>query len=114
MIDCNAYEKEILGYLKCTHAVIKKMLDAGQQAEALHLLERCQGYGICLGRQIEKEELKAGRKTTEIISLLEDYCELVYQIYEEIRIFQNVDGDTVHNRLAKELIGIEKLLRNEK
>lgn len=107
------YTEAIFEHLKCAHTVIKKTLDAGQREEALYLLEQCQGYGICLGNQIEEAGLKEGRSTLNVIPLLENYCELVYQMYEEIRGFQNVDGNAVHNCLSKELIQIEKMIKSQ-
>lgn len=62
-----------------------ELADDGQNkatvtADALSVLAECQNTAICLGTLIE--ELKG--EGTEAVAFLEQYCELVYKIYETI------------------------------
>ena len=61
------------------HEAVVKAVRAGKNYIAMDLLEQCQDGAIRLGNLVEKAEGEGGR----IIPLLEDYCELVYQIHEE-------------------------------
>lgn len=93
---------EFISITQRTHVTIKRLLEAGNYTQAMKLLERCQGYAISLGQQIESTE----GENLITVSFLEDYCEFVYQIYETICCFLPVDPIDIHNRLAIQLIRI--------
>ena len=69
---------ELLGE---AHKEIKKAMEGKKQAAAMKLLEQCQQGAIELGNMIEESEGE-GFATD---NLLEDYCELLYQLHEKKR-----------------------------
>lgn len=101
--------EEFLDVMQRAHAAIRKTLKAKNKASALELLEQCQSYAISLGQQIESVEGEGFITVT----LLEEYCELVYQIYEEVLQLPQVNEIRVHNRLAKALIKVGNSIRND-
>ena len=64
---------------------------------ALRLLEDCQSSAICLGEMIEKDEGE-GFIT---VSILEEYCDLVYHLHEGLVQEQTADGDSIFLSLKK-------------
>ena len=101
--------EEFAGVMQRAHVMVKKMLEANNRASALELLEQCQNYAISLGQQIESVEGE-GFVT---VTLLEGYCEQVYQIYEEVLNLPRLNANAVHNRLSKELIKVGNSIRND-
>lgn len=101
--------EEFLQLLKRAHTEIKNTLEAKQQTAALDLLEQCQGCVIRLGEIIEQEE----GEDCAVIPLLEDYCEMAYQFYEDVRQQPFVNGSKTYKALNKALIRIENSIRNE-
>lgn len=63
--------------LEQAHREIKKQMEKGKTEIVMDLLRQCQETAIELGQMIEETE---GEGTVSV-GLLEDYCELVYQIY---------------------------------
>lgn len=96
------YIREFLSITQHTHVAIKKLLEAKNYLHAMNLLEQCQGNAIALGKQIESIE----GEDSITVPYLEDYCELVYQLYEKLRCCSPVDPNSVHNSLAMQLIRI--------
>ncbi len=62
------------------HAEIMTYIEKNAAGEALSLLEQCQQGAIQIGNLIEKTESEG----CAAIPLLEQYCELLYQLHEEI------------------------------
>ena len=81
--------EEFLNLLGQAHNEIKTAIRTKEKDTALELLEQCQDGAIKLGNMIEKAEGE-GFPT---IHLLENYCELVYGIYEEIAGMGQYVGD---------------------
>lgn len=88
---------------------IKKMMATGNVGVVLDLLEQCQDSAIQIGGMIEESEGE-GFIT---VGLLENYCEKLYQTYEEVRQQQFVNIDKTYKILRRELIRIENSVRNE-
>lgn len=101
--------EDLAGILKNLHTVIRKTVNAGNEAESLNLLEQCQAHAVCLGELIEALEGKG----TVTVSLLEEYCELVYEIYRNLQLVSDGSGDRVYNLLAQKTVQIEKSIRND-
>ncbi len=101
--------EEFVQLLKRAHTEIKRMLEIKNQAAALDLLEQCQSCVIRLGEIIEQEE----GEDFVTIPLLEEYCELVWQIYEEVRQHPLMNGSKTYKLLDKVLIQIENSIRND-
>jgi len=101
--------EEAVELLKRSHTAIKRLLDAGNNRGAMGLLEQCQGYAIGLGESIEASEGEG----TVTVSLLEHYCEVVYQMYERVKLPAEVNGSQIHNILAEELIRIGNSIKHD-
>ena len=69
-----------LGLLAQAHNEFRLAIEQKKTSVALSLLADCQDGAIALGDFIEKAEGEA----CKTIHILEEYCELVYQIHEEI------------------------------
>ena len=95
--------EEFIGLLKEVHGAIIEAVDNNQKDTAMDLLSQCQDGALKLGELIESAEGEGGKT----ISLLEDYCELVYQIYVEIGQGQEVYAEQAAERLGKALAHIE-------
>lgn len=101
--------EEFAALLEQAHREIKKYIETTGFAVAMDLLAQCQEGALQLGELIEKTEGN-GCKT---IPLLESYCEMVYQIHEEIAQGQGVSGNSVYKRLHKLQIQIENSIRHD-
>ncbi len=100
--------EDFIKLLSQAHDEIKKLLESRQYGAAMELLGQCQEGAVSLGDLIEKTEGEG----FQTIPLLEAYCELVYQIHEEIAGGSTVNSNLVGKRLRKSLIPIENSVRN--
>ena len=78
-----AQKRQALDFVKLlgqAHDTVKKNIEKREATQAMELLGQCQQGAIELGNLIESTEGE-GFST---ITVLEEYCELVWQIYEEI------------------------------
>lgn len=89
--------EDLLSQMMEAHEKIKKNIEQGSMAQAMALLQDCQNGAITIGTLIENTEGE-GHTT---IPFLEEYCELVYQIY------QNLAGNSKENNSGK----FSKMLR---
>ena len=94
--------------LRQAHVEIKKAI-LNKNTLALELLEQCQDGAIRLGTMIETLEGE-GFGT---VPLLEDYCEIVYQIHVEIQQELPVNGELVYDRLYQALRKVEYSVRED-
>lgn len=78
--------EEILNALKKIHLEIKEKILNNEMQYVLACLEECQSAAISIGNQLEK--LGEGCKT---VHKLEEYCEYVYNIYNDITIEKEWD-----------------------
>lgn len=101
--------EHILGLLDQAHTAIRKALETKNTEIALTLLEQSQDLAIQAGGMIE-ESLGENFVT---VGLLENYCELLYQTYEQIRQQQPVNIGKVCKNLRRELIRIENSVKND-
>lgn len=101
--------EDFIRLLGQAHLEIKKALEAKKFETARELLEQCQDGAIELGNRIEEQEGE-GFVT---VSFLEKYCELVYQIHEEIWQKQMMNPGKVYKSLKKQLIQIENSVKND-
>ncbi len=95
--------------LERAHEHISEQLKKGERETALNLLEQCQQSAIELGQAIELEEGEGART----VSLLEDYCELVYQIYERIRHQSHGSVGPIDKELNRLSLQIEKSIKSD-
>ena len=100
---------EITRLLDQIHDGIRIKLQASQKEEILRLLEQCQDAAINIGEAIEQEEGE-GFVT---VTYLEEYCETVYRIYEQVLCGQPVDPSKIYKKLRKDLIQIENSIKKD-
>ena len=91
------------------HNEIRKNIAGQNLAAALSLLEQCQQGAIRLGELIEQAEGEG----VYTVSLIEAYCELVYQIYEEMAQNPSEDAAWAYRLLQDSMTEIEKSVRND-
>lgn len=72
--------EELVRLMEEAHEQFRKYMEQGSIPSAMRLLEDCQNSAISLGTLIDSTEGEGHPS----VSLLEDYCELTYQIHEEI------------------------------
>ena len=101
--------QELVGQMEEAHDRFKKFIEQGSTPSAMELLEECQNGGITLGTLIEDTEGE-GHPT---VSLLEEYCELTYQIHKDLTEGQEINAKKVHKLLKQKLIKISNSLRND-
>lgn len=99
----------VIGLLDKAHDALKRAMETGNADIALTLLEQCQDSAIRIGGMIEEAEGE-GFVT---IGLLENYCETIYQSYEQIRQQQSVNAGKVFKNLRREMIQIENSVKND-
>lgn len=71
---------ELLNLLGLAHEQIFKLLRNGNSTEVCEILGDCQNVAISVGTAIDEEEGEG----SYTVKLLEEYCELVYQLNESI------------------------------
>lgn len=104
----------ILKLIKEAHIVMKKHVEKQNIQPVLRLMEDCQNAVISIGNQIEKTE----GTDCVTIRLLENYCELIYQlsktligiISEQNRKEQFIDREYIDKKLDETVLELEELL----
>lgn len=111
--DMRRYQKKIakeyIQLLEQAHSAVRKSMEARDEGAVLDLLGQCQEAAIQLGTMIEEEEGE-GFAT---VKLLEDYCELVFQVYTLAEQKQQLNPGKVYKQLKKQLIPIENSIRQD-
>lgn len=100
--------REFIKLLGQAHEEIKRAIEKQNRNVSLELLQQCQEGAIELGSLIEKTE----GEDFETIPLLEDYCEQIYQIHQEIAQGQPVAGNKVNKTLNRLLVPIKNSINN--
>lgn len=104
------------------HDEIKKAIGMKNTGMAREMLMQAQETAINLGGLIEESEGMEIIKVNAVISLLEDYCEFVWQIYEQIGGGQDVNvnvncntvnGNEIHKSLSDILTRVEIGVKND-
>lgn len=90
---------ESLNMLSQIHDEIRETLQKQQDAAVMKLLEQCQAIALEVGTRAEKGK----GKHCEITAIMEDYCELVYEVNEQIWHGEYVNPGKVYKYLNKSL-----------
>lgn len=102
--------EDLLSQMKEAHEQIKKYIGQGSIPQAMELLEDCQNGAISIGTLIEKIE-GAGHPT---VSLLEDYCELIYQIYQKLEDnSKEINADKLDKQMRQKLLKVVNSVKND-
>lgn len=100
---------EFIQTLYQAHDQIRSMINRKETSGAMNLLEQCQDGAIQLGGLIEQEE----GESFVTVDLLEAYCEIIYQIHENVGTSGNENGDKAFRLLRKQLIQVENSIKND-
>lgn len=101
--------EEFINTLHSAHGEIKRQIKNHNNELARKLLGSCQEGAIQIGKLIETVE---GEECI-IISMLEGYCELVYQIYEDLERGEEVRSDKDFKVLHRQLTEIENSVKHD-
>lgn len=99
----------ILKLLEEAHIVIKKQIEKQNIQSVLELMEDCQNAVISIGNQIEKTE----GTDCATIRLLENYCELIYQLSESLIYIISEQANIMVQALEELLEQISNSVHNE-
>ena len=110
-------KQAVLDYIKNfqkAHEEIQKAMDRKDYASTRKMLAECQGFAISLGGLIENAEGE-GHKT---VSCLEEYCEALFHVYQEIDSISDekgnfIDENKIFKRLRKYILQVENSIRND-
>lgn len=101
--------EELLALLEQAHNEIKRLAENRNFPMAMELLGQCQESAVQVGGLIEQTE--GGDAPT--IARLEDYCEVLYDIHEELSAGMSAAPVKIYKRLRKSLIQVENSIKND-
>lgn len=101
--------EDFIRLLGQAHTEIRKALEAKKFDTARGLLEQCQEGVIELGHMIEESE----GEEAATVPLLEEYCELVYQIHESIWKHEYMNANKIYKNLRKAQEAIGSSIKND-
>lgn len=115
-----AQKQEILNFIGSLHQAHEEIKEAVQlqqkSGNIFQMLSQCQEFAISLGEHIEKIEGE-GHIT---VSYVEEYCELLFRIYEEVEAAgsdnakrSSINENKIYKILRKQLIKIENSVKND-
>lgn len=105
-------KQEILEYIRMFHQAhdqIRAFIEKKEDVQAMCLLEQCQQLALRAGTLIEDIEGE-GFVT---VKMLEDYCELTYQIHNKISQLQIPNFHKEYKNLHRQMIMIENSVKND-
>ena len=101
--------EEIIRQMEEAHDEMKRCMEKGIAAQAGELLADCQNAAIAIGTLIEDTEGEGHPAVT----VLEEYCELVYQIHECLLSDSSVNTNKIYRSLRQKLIKASAVIRND-
>jgi len=102
--------EELISQMEEAHEQVKLYIEQGSIQLALELLKDCQTGGVTLGTLIENIE---GEGHPSVL-LLEEYCELVYQIYQNLEENQKkINVNKIYKLLRQKLIKVANSVKND-
>ncbi len=107
--------EEITRQMEEAHDEIKRCIENGIDAQARELLADCQNAAVAMGTLIEDTEGEGH----PVVTVLEEYCELVYQIHEcllsdsSVNRVNTVNDNKIYKSLRQKLIKAENSIRND-
>lgn len=101
--------KEMIKQIEEAQGLIKEYLQQGNVQMSMELLEDCQSGCIAIGNLIEQTEGEG----SQIVSLLEEYCEMIYQIHQKLAGEEVANPNKVYKFLKQKLIKIGNSVQND-
>lgn len=100
--------QKLLELLEQAHEEVKGLVENSKCDKARELLGQCQESAVQVGELIEQEE----GENAPTIARLENYCEVLYELYEELENMAAVSAK-LHKKLRKSLILVENSVNND-
>lgn len=100
---------EMLVTLHEAHEEIKKVVSRKQYASAQNILSDCQQSAISIGTAIEESE---GQDISSI-SHIEEYCELLFFVYDQLENNSDVNANSIYKVLKKQLLKMESSIKSD-
>ena len=91
------------------HDEIKRNMESKQYILAQDMLSQCQECAIRIGTEIEKSEGE-GFVT---VSHIEEYCDVLYQVHEELNGRDSVNVNKIYKTLKKYMLKIENSVKHD-
>lgn len=101
--------EELLMQMGQAHEQIRKDIEQKNISSAATLLEDCQNGAISLGTMIEETEGE-GHPT---VALLEEYCELVYKLHEELMAGSENTANRIYKPLRQKHVKVFNSLKHD-
>lgn len=101
--------EELLRLISEIHREIKKDLEHSARQFVMEALEQCQQKAIELGNMIEMSE---GEGFITVL-YLEEYCEIAFQVYEDVSQNPGVNPNKIYKLLNKSIVKAENSVRND-
>lgn len=107
--------EETIRQMEKVHDEMKKYIEKGIAAKAKELLADCQSTAVAIGTLIEDTEGEGH----PAVMVLEEYCELVYQIHESLSSGGSVNSNhtvnvnKIYKSLRQKLIKAQNRIRND-
>ncbi|MBR4981557.1 MAG: LicD family protein [Lachnospiraceae bacterium] len=102
-------DKENLLVLENAHLGLCKLLLIQEKETAMQLLINCQECALTMGEAIEKTVADSD----QLIVSLEEYCELVFQLYQLLQSGENPDPEAVYRLLQEQLAVVKEQYTKE-
>ena len=106
------YEKkqcaDLIMTLEEAHVEIIKLIEKKNVDSAFELLEQCQQAAIAIGEIIEKSEGEG----TEAVRKLEEYCESIYTIGQELTAERRINTRQTEKNLQKHIISAQNSINS--
>ena len=101
--------EDLLALLEQAHNEIKRLVENKNYSGAMELLGQCQDSAVQVGEMIEKTE----GENAPTIARLEEYCETLYEIHEELSAGTVAVPAKLYKRLRKSLILVQNSVKND-
>lgn len=101
--------EETIRQMEEAHNEMKRCIEQKNAVQAQELLLDCQNAAVAIGTLIEDTEGEGHPAVT----VLEEYCELVYQIHEYLSLDSSVNANKIYKSLRQKLIKAQNSIRNE-
>ena len=104
--------EETIRQMEEAHDEMKKYIEKRIVTQAKELLAECQNAAVAIGTLIDDTEGEGHPAVT----VLEEYCELVYQIHEYLSTdssVNTVNADKIYKTLRQKLIKAQNSIRND-
>lgn len=101
--------EDMLALLEQAHNEVKRFAESKELGEAMELLGQCQDSAVQVGELIEKIE----GEDVPTIAKLEEYCETLYELHEELASDAILAPAKLYKRLQKSLIPVENSVKND-